>query len=91
MGWDDLFPIRNGCAVEPGNGAGDGKCGDLLGVLRDAGERDVREVREATVVEPDDGQVVWYVEAGTPQDIEDAGGAAVIEDGNGGRSGCGVS
>ena len=87
VGWDNQFPIDDRGAVEPGDRAGDRESGDLLRVLGHGGEGDVRQVREAAVVEPDDGHVIGNPESGPPEDIEGTGCATVVEHGDGGRSG----
>ncbi len=88
MGWDDQLAFGDGRAVEPSDGAGDGEAGELLGVLRDGGERDVRQTGQAAVVEPYDGHVAGHVNTGAAKDDENAGGAAVVEHGD--RSGQGM-
>ena len=87
MGWDDQLTFGDGRAVEPSGGAGDGKAGELVDVLRDGGECDVRQAGQAAVVEPDDEYVTGDVNTGAAQDIENAGRTAVVEHRDGGRQG----
>ena len=89
MGWNDQLAFGDGRAVEPSGGAGDGEAGELLGVLRDGGERDVRQARQAAVIEPDDGHIAGHINAGPAKDIENTGGTAVVEHRD--RGGQGVS
>jgi hypothetical protein len=85
-GWDDQLPVGHGRPVEAVDRAGDGQGGHLLGVLGDGGEVDVGEAGQAAVVVADHADVVGHGEAGAVQHVEDAGGAAVVEHGHGGRS-----
>ena len=89
VGWHDQLAFVDGRAVESSVRAGDGEAGELLGVLRDGSERDVRAGQPA-VVEADDRHVAGHVDVGAAQDVENAGGAAVVEHGDRGRQGVSV-
>ena len=58
--WHHLLPLAHRGAVEPRDGPGDGQLGHRRGVLRDRGEVDVRQARQAAVVEPGHGHVARH-------------------------------
>src|ERR1700729_2533703 len=86
---DDGLPAGPVRAVQAGQGADDGQVGQAGDVLADAGEVDVGQPGQVTVVEADHGDLARDGDASAEEHVQHAGGALVVEGQNGGRPGLG--
>src|SRR5664280_2919961 len=87
--WYDYFPATGRGTVQPVDGTSDGQTGHPTGILRDGGEVDVGQPGQPAVVEADDADVLRHRKSRVAEDVQQAGGAPVVEHGDGGRTGNG--